>query len=203
MTQMTSKTSSPNRHITRPTAKHFPPRTQLPHSITIEPLRGLGTTWYERSVSYWIRRVVVTIIATALVALWTAIVGAIILHSGPVWSPSFIAVLTAEIVLSLVTGVWQFRKILKRPYHWAGKDGTRATRTGVWAGSLGSLIRAGNVLAGALIAILAFVTYGAMLAMFAISLMPELPLEREARQRLAEELEWQGHGAHGPGKHHH
>lgn len=189
--------------MARPAARRFPPRSQLPRDITIEPLKLFGTTWYERGVSYWLRRVGTTIFSTALLALWTAIVGAVIHHVGPAGSPAFITVLTAEIAFSIATGVWQFRKMWIHPHQWTRRDEERSRTAGAWAGGLGALARAGSVLAGVVFVILAFISYGAVLAMFVISLMPELPLERQARLRLAEELEWHQHRTHGPGKRHH
>lgn len=210
MTQMTSNTSSPNHSITRPAAKRFPPRDQLPQGITIEPLKGLGTTWYERGVSYWLLRVCLTLVITAMVALLTVIVGAVIHQVGPAGSPAFIAVLTAEIVFSIATGIWQFRKSWNNPHRWTSRDKERSKSAGIWAGSLGALIRAGSVLAGVLYVILAFLSYGVILAGFVNSFAPELPLERVARRELAaelelhrEDLEWRRHGAHGPGKRQH
>jgi hypothetical protein len=199
---MTSSTSSEDSEA-QPATRRFPPRDQLPPGVTVERLRGLGTTWYERGFSYWMRRAGTTIGVAALVALWTVIVGAIVHHTGPAGSPAFIAVLTAEVMLSLVTGIWQFRKIWKHPYHWTSRDEDRTRTTGAWAGSLGSLVRTGNVLAGMVIGILALVSYGAILAVFAISLAPELPLEREARQRLTNDLEHYRFLHHDRSSHHH
>lgn len=34
--------------MTEPAARRFPPRDQLPPGVTVDRLRGLGTTWYER-----------------------------------------------------------------------------------------------------------------------------------------------------------
>ena len=34
----------------------LPPRDQLPAGITVTSIRVLGTTWYERSAAYWVRR---------------------------------------------------------------------------------------------------------------------------------------------------
>jgi hypothetical protein len=199
---MTSKASSDN-STTRTAARQFPPRAQLPPGVSVESLPGFGTTWYDRGASYWILRAGIAIFTAALVALWTFIVGAVVHSSGPTGSPAFVAALIAEVVLSIATGIWQFRKIRNRPYRWTGKDRDRTRAAGPWAGSLGSLARAGSVLAGLVIVVLALLTYGAMLAVFALSLMPELPPERQARMRLAAELEWQLHGVHGPGKRKH
>ena len=35
---------------------HWPPRDQLPPGVTVESIRVLGTTWYERGAAYWFRR---------------------------------------------------------------------------------------------------------------------------------------------------
>jgi hypothetical protein len=132
---------------------------------------------------HWERCIGVVIGLAALVALWTVIVGAIIHHAGPAGSPAFIAILTAEIVVSLVTGVWEFRRNWAHPSRWTSRDDDRARTAGAWAGGLGSLIRTGNVLAGFVIGILALLSYGGILAAFVMSLAWELPSERAARQR--------------------
>jgi hypothetical protein len=199
---MTSSTSSEDSKD-QPATRRFPPRDQLPPGVIVERLRGLGTTWYERGGSYWVRRVGATIGLAAMVALWTVIVGAIIHHFGPAGSPGFIAILTAEVMISLVTGVWQFRKSWTHPHRWTSRDEDRARTAGTWAGSLGSLARAGSVLAGLVIGILAFLSYGAILAAFVISFARELPPERAARQRLAENLEHYRFLHHDRSSHHH
>jgi hypothetical protein len=142
---VTSSTSSEDPGAPLAT-RRFPPRDQLPPGVTVEFLRGLGTTWYERGFSYWARRIGVMIGLAAIVALWTVIVGAIIHHAGPAGSPAFIAILTAEIVVSLVTGVWEFRRNWAHPSRWTSRDDDRARTAGAWAGGLGSLIRTGNIL---------------------------------------------------------
>jgi hypothetical protein len=199
---MTSSTSSEDPSAP-PAIRRFPPRDQLPPGVTVEHLRGLGTTWYERGFSYWARRIGATIVLAALVALWTVIVGAIIHHTGPAGSPAFIAILTAEIVVSLVTGVWEFRRNWAHPSPWTSRDDDRTRTAGAWAGSLGSLIRTGNVLAGFVIGILALLSYGGILAAFVMSLARELPSERAARQRFAEELEHYRFLHHDRSSHHH
>jgi hypothetical protein len=166
-------------------------------------LRVLGTTWYERGFSYWARRIGATIAMAAMVALWTVIVGAIIHHTGPVGSPAFIAILTAEIVVSLVTGVWEFRRNWTHPSRRTSRDDDRTRTVGAWAGGLGSLIRTGNVLAGFVIGILALLSYGGILAAFVMSFAPVLPPERAARQRLANDLEHYRFLHHDRSSHHH
>jgi hypothetical protein len=189
--------------MAEPTARRFPPRDQLPPGITVERLRGLDTTWYERGFSYWMRRIGATIGLAAMVALWTVIVGGIIHHAGPAGSPAFIAILTAEIVVSLVTGVWEFRRNWAHPSRWTSRDDDRTRTAGTWAGSLGSLVRTGNVLAGLVIGILALLSYGGILAVFIMSLAWQLPSERAARQRLANDLEHYQFLHHDRSSHHH
>jgi hypothetical protein len=135
--------------------------------------------------------------------LWTVIVGAVVHHSGPAGSPAFIAILPAEIVVSLVTGVWEFRRSWTHPPRWTSRDDGRTRTTGAWAGSLGSLVRTGNVLAGLVIVILVLLSYGGILAAFVISLARELPSERAARQRLVSDLEHYRFLHHDRSSHHH
>lgn len=184
----------------------FPSRVAAADGVPIQPVPGLGTTWYGRGASYWLRRAGFTAGCAALLALWTVIVGAFIHGSGPAGSPAFIAVLTAEIALSLVTGVWQFRRIWTYPAQSPNPDRRSASVAGRAGAGLGALAGGGSVVAGFVLALIALLTYGMMLAVFASSLAPALPVERAARRRLAGELRRHQHHGHGvasqqPGHH--
>ncbi|HEV2634887.1 MAG TPA: hypothetical protein VGX23_07040 [Actinocrinis sp.] len=56
--------------------RRLPPRDQLPESIKIRQLPGLGTTWYERGPAYWIRRLLIALLyVLALLVTGVAAVG--------------------------------------------------------------------------------------------------------------------------------
>lgn len=160
----------------------FPPRDQLPPGVVIPKLPAIGTTWYERGPSYWVRRAAMTIFLAAMLAAWTAMIGAFIRASGPAGSPAFIGVLVAEIVFSLGTGSWLFYRMWKQP--------SQRWMPSVRAVSITA--RVGSVIIIALWGIAVLLSYGLILAVFLRSFTPVLPPERAARTRLADELQ-RGH----------
>jgi MFS family permease len=188
---MTSSTSSED-FAPRLDAGRFPPREQLPHGITVEPLPGLGTTWYERDRAYWARRTGLTILCAVFLAVWTLLIGSFIRDAGPAGSPSFIGMLAAEVVISLTTSSWVFYRSWRHPRIPSDRDSERARMAGGVGTGLGGLGFTGGVagtVTGAMIAVLALFSYGIFLASFVISFAPQLPRERAARRRLARQLE--------------
>lgn len=185
---MTSKTSS-DPLARRGEHARFPPRAQLPPGVMIPRLPAVGTTWYERGFAYWVRRVAVTVLLAAILAAWTALIGAFVRASGPAGSPEFITVLTAEIIISLATGIWMFYRLWKHPSQ-AWRTGWRpAQGTAAGAGTAGILVRAGSAIATVVFVIGVLLTYGLFLALFLRSLVPVQPTEREARRVLADQLQ--------------
>lgn len=155
----------------------------------IPRLPAVGTTWYERGFAYWVRRVAVTVLLAAILAAWTALIGAFVRASGPAGSPEFITVLTAEIIISLATGIWMFYRLWKHPSQ-AWRTGWRpAQGTAAGAGTAGILVRAGSAIATVVFVIGVLLTYGLFLALFLRSLVPVQPTEREARRVLADQLQ--------------
>lgn len=157
----------------------FPPRDQLPPGVLIPKLPAVGTTWYERGLSYWVRRAGATLFLAVMLAAWTAMIGAFVRASGPAGSPAFIGVLVAEVVFSLGTGAWLFYRMWKQPSQ-------------RWMPSVRSVsiaTRLGSVLLIALWGVAVLLSYGLILALFLRSFTPVPPPERAARSRLADELQ--------------
>jgi hypothetical protein len=174
----------------------FPPQSELPPGVTIARLPGVGRTWYRRGFVYWCRRVGGTLVLGIGVTMYVLIIGAVMLAAGPPWSTGFIAVLVAEIVFSLVTGVYAFRQQWRSSLSgpaplvgWRTRAGVGAAYVAFSAGVLGALLMAVSVL----------LTAGFVLASCAIWLVPVPPAERRARRLLAEELAYYHHHGHPPG----
>jgi hypothetical protein len=176
----------------------FPPRSELPPGLKIPRLPALGTTWYERGIAYWSRRIGGLIVLIATAAIYLAIISGLVQAAGPPGSPGFLAVLTTEAVFTAVTGVLVFR------YAWrAGISGqianARAGRNrGAAAASVGLLAASAGTVGAFFIVIGALLSAGAILAVIAGWLLPVLPAEQYARRQLAETLELHGqaHQAH-------
>jgi len=164
----------------------FPPRAGLPPGVTIARLPGLGTSWYERGILYWARRVGNVLLLCTAVATYAAIITGVVLAAGRPGSAGFLAVLSAEIVFSLATGVFSFRHLWRigigRPARPANRGvssaGVSAALGAFWLGGIGALILVVSVV----------LTSGFALAALAIWLVPVPPTERRARGRLTDEL---------------
>jgi hypothetical protein len=164
----------------------FPPRAGLPPGVTIAKLPGLGTSWYERGILYWARRVGNVLMLCIAVAVYAAIITGVVLAAGRPGSPGFLAVLIAEIVFSLATGVFSFRHLWRigigRPARPANggftSAGLSAALGAFWLGGIGALILVVSVV----------LSSGFALAALAIWLVPVPPTERRARRQLADEL---------------
>jgi hypothetical protein len=164
----------------------FPPRAGLPPGVTIARLPGLGTSWYERGILYWARRVGNVLLLCTAVATYAAIITGVVLAAGRPGSAGFLAVLSAEIAFSLATGVFSFRHLWRigigRPARPANRGvssaGVSAALGAFWLGGIGALILVVSVV----------LTSGFALAALAIWLVPVPPTERRARGRLTDEL---------------
>jgi hypothetical protein len=164
----------------------FPPRAALPPGVTIAKLPGLGTTWYERGIAYWARRAGNVLLLCIAVATYAAIITGVVLAAGRPGSAGFLAVLSAEILFSLATGVWSFRHLwrvgISKPARPASRGmasaGASTALSAFWLGGAGALILVVSVV----------LTSGFALAALAIWLLPAPPAERRARGQLADQL---------------
>lgn len=161
----------------------------------MESVPWLGTTWYERGLAYWARRSALTGFAAAILALFTAI---LVLFLQGVYRSSgrhawFYGLLWFEIVLSLATGGYLLYRMIKHPATTTAASLAATRRRIGGAGGLGILARSGFVLAQLLIVLIAALSYGLWTAALVRSLSPVLPVERQARQRMAERLRARGY----------
>jgi hypothetical protein len=175
----------------------FPPRAELPPGVVIPALPALGTTWYERGISYWARRAGGLLLLIVCAACYVAIISGVVQAAGPAGSPGYLAVLTAEAVFTVVSGM-----LLIRHYWRAGVSGqlTRGKTSGGrgTAGGLGLLATSAGPVGAFLIVASALLSAGFVLASLALSLLPVPPAEQSARRQLAEALQQnqKGHSEH-------
>jgi hypothetical protein len=165
--------------------------------VIIARIPGVGRTWYKRGFLYWCRRAGSTLLLAAMVTMYTLIIAGVVLAAGRPGSPGFIAALTAEVVFSLVSGVFAFRHLwriaMTRPTLLTSRRnaaaGAGTAYTAFLAGGLGALLLVVSVL----------LSSGFALAAFAIWLVPVPPAERRARRLLAEELTYYRRHGYPPG----
>ena len=167
----------------------FPPRSQLPRGITVPKIPWVGTTWYERGVRYWVLRLALTVFAAVFLALYT---GILFLFFKGIYQTGrgrgfFWGLLAAEIVYSLITGGWLLIRTVRRP----AVTGTAADNRGMrrlarFGPGVGILAWTGSALAVLFFVLLAALSYGLVLFLFAGSFRPLPPPERQARERLTQ-----------------
>jgi hypothetical protein len=192
---MASPRSSDHRDDASPPARAFPPRPGLPRGISVDKLPWVGTTWYERGLAYWARRLALAAFAAALLALFTVI---LVLFLQGVYRSSgqhawFYGLLCLEIVFSLATGGYLLYRMVKHPAVTAAASLTAARRRVGGAGGIGIAARSGFALAQLVIVLAAALSYGLWTAALLRSLSPLLPPERQARQRMADQLRARGY----------
>jgi hypothetical protein len=184
---MTSSTSS-DPHTTRRGIVRFPPRAELPHDVTVPRLPLLGTSWYERGLLYWIRRIgICAVLALGLVAYLAMVEGAMQAIAKP-GTTGYYALAAGEVVFALVSGILMFRHLWRLGTTGRSLRGgsARYGRAGAGMGALAFSV--GGILAGLLV-LASLATSGIALAAFAISLAPVQPTEQYARRVLAEKLQ--------------
>ena len=155
--------------------------------VWIEPLPWFGTTWYDRGAAYWLRRVAVSLVMLFCIAVLLPFVyGALsaIYNWGTI---PFVITLALMASTGIWTAVWMWRR------WWVdtAKPSRRATGAAAAGGAAaGVLARAGSVLGAAFLVIGALTLVVPLAVLFVLSLGPQLPPERRARQRLE-----QSHGS--------
>jgi hypothetical protein len=174
----------------------LPPRATLPRDVEIPALPGLGVTWYDRGLSYWARRLrmsllwalVLALIAAFDIGLFTAI-----RHSS---RTGFAVFLLVDVALSVALLVWYaFRTV--RLWNTAslpgrGRTPFRPARRRSDA-ALSGFAQFGYGLAVLLVAVALLIFPGFFVLLFLTSLLPESATERHARLWLAERLRERGH----------
>lgn len=162
----------------------FPPRSELPAWAIVQEVPALGTTWYERGLRYWTRRAGLTLFLAVLTPFMAFLTWVVVRSAGPPGSTPFLVVGGVVAAYTVVTFVLTLVVLPRRAGRAAGPP-RGGGRTGA---RLGMAAQAGNALAGLLVGVGAVVTLGFWAGGLVLSLLPTLPAERVARQRLAELL---------------
>lgn len=184
---MTSSTSS-NPLDAQSHRVRLPPRSELPAGVTLERLPLVGTSWYERGVSYWARRIGIAVILAMVVVAYVAAIEAVLQDVSSPGSALYYGLAAAEVIFTIVTGVWVFRRMWRNTLSGKGATQKQAARGGRTGASVGTLaFSMGGVLAG-LIVFSSLLTAGLFLAAFVTWILPMPPAERYARSRIAERL---------------
>lgn len=163
----------------------------------IEPIPFFGTTWYKRGFSYWVRRVIASLLMLLALIVGTLITGGAV--GGIITSKASLAV-KIPILLVIVSAVayssyrafvafFRVEKLKKngdilRPGVDKESAVSRASRYGMAGGALAALARAGSALAAALIVISVVFSFGWFVVMFLWTLQKEYGIEHDARIRL-------------------
>jgi hypothetical protein len=156
----------------------------------------IGTTWYERRLSYWIRRAAWTLVTGALLAVWTVIIGSLLFTLFKPYTGLFYTALAVEIVMTLgmvlvcvAIAKFEGARIARGGGRWQARP-VKVT-VGSVARALGGLIVLMPVMA--VVGAGFFATIGVPLALFLMSLMPVPYSEQGARCRIAAALAREQH----------
>lgn len=165
----------------------------------IEKVPFLGTTWYTRGVAYWFRRVVASILMLMALIAGTIITISLILvivHSRAAIGVKIgaLVVIALAIIYSFVQAFAKFFQVerlrkqarILRPNFDYRNDLVKRRRYGEMAGLLTIAVRAGSLLAGALLVISVIACFGWFVVMFIWTLQKEYGGEHDARLRLEE-----------------
>lgn len=171
----------------------FPPRSQLPRTITVEKVPLLGTTWYERGPRYWLRRVVMVVGALLVLALVAALLWGLF---GAIRQTSVIGfwiALGIETAYSLAVIGYLVMRTARR---WNTLAPARPQPTVRAAGSagavLGTLARSGLLIGQVVLVLATLLFVGLYVAILLAMLTPETIWERPARLALTDRLRSRG-----------
>lgn len=153
--------------------------------MKIESLPLLGTTWYERGFRYWTRRFGVGVLLAACVVVYPVMIEAASEDISPQGTALYDGLAAAEVVFTIATGVWLFRRLWRNSLEGKGATRRDTRRAGRAGGALGPLaFSMGGVLAGLLV-FASLLTAGLFLAIFVSWIVPVPPAEQYARREIA------------------
>ncbi len=150
----------------------------------------LGTTWYDRGLSYWLRRVGLIVMMALVIALVTALLVGLFSAIRQTSLTGFYIALIIEVTYSLAiivfVAVWLARRwnnmgeVQKRPVsiRAAGSAGV----------VVGTLAQSGFLIGQLFLVVGSLLFFGLYVAVFLAMFMPEIFWERPARCRLAKRL---------------
>ena len=171
----------------------FPPRSALPRSIAVEAVPLLGTTWYERGVRYWLRRVAMVVVGAIVLTLVVTLLWGLFSGIRQSSVTAFWIALGVEIAYSAAVVVWFCVRVARRWNDPRPAPRPRAARSAGTAGAvLGTLARAGSVVGAVVLVLGSLVFVGLYVALFLLMLMPVTVWEQPARLAMAERLHTRG-----------
>lgn len=170
-----------------------------PVSPPIEKVPFLGTTWYTRGVAYWFRRSIASILMLigllAGTVITVSLIGVIVESRAAVGLKiGALVVIALAIAYSLVQAFAAFFRVerlrkqarILRPTFDYRSELAKRRRYGTMAGLLAVAVRAGSLLAGALLVVSVIACIGWFVVLFIWTLQKEYGIEHDARVRLEE-----------------
>jgi hypothetical protein len=168
----------------------FPPRDQLPPGTVIEKLPVIGTTWYDRGGSYWVRRGWLFLLMALVVTLTSLLAGGFLIGIKDSSRAGFTGALIAEVVWSLAIigyGLVRTARTWNDPR--PARPLSRKQRDAAASGSaLGTLASAGLAIGQVVLVLGSVLFFGLYVMLLIYTLFPEYPQEHKARLRLAQRL---------------
>lgn len=160
----------------------------MPHppARSIEPIRLLGTTWYERGLRYWLRRMGLSLAYLLFTAVCGALTG-LIVHAfwtqpkAPLAMKWVLTLIVAAVVLASATVT---ARAFNRDYAGGNQGRGKKSNRRLLTASVG-LVGLARLTVGGLLALAlsAFIGFGGAAMMFIYSLRPEFFGEHQARLR--------------------
>lgn len=164
-----------------------------PPKAPVERLPVLGTTWYTRGASYWLRRVAiffVVLFAAACQVFFVGIIFSVIANDSsktPTFRVVALTIVGICVIASLVYWTRWFIRVegRKRRGELAYPDYVpRTSESGALAGGMGAMARSGDSAAGGCVFAAAVLTAGATPYLIVRTLQKEYVYEHDARLRL-------------------
>jgi hypothetical protein len=157
------------------------------HRVAVSPL---GTTWYDRGVAYWLRRVWFVLILVIALAVIAAMVYGLVSAAWQTSSAAGIAVIGVIGSCALASGVWLWRRstpaaIEARALGSEAVSPREVRAAGRLSGVLGAGALAGPMAATAVLVIGGSLVIGPVVVLLLRSLGQQLPQERAERVKLA------------------
>jgi hypothetical protein len=143
----------------------------------------LGTTWQDRGPAYWRRRVGLSVLMLAVLALDVLLVGSFLVGFWQGARTGAIVVGTVIVLFGIVAGVLTWRRAgrIDQAGGVSGRDARLAGRVGA---TTGTLARAGSGLGALVLVVLSIVLVGPIVALVLRTFDRELYVERRAKATL-------------------
>lgn len=171
--------------MTARTSSRLPKLDSLESDVHVPLLPGTGRTWVDRSGSYLLRRAAMSLLWLVLLAFVTLVTVAVLLAYWHRTRAGFVGVLVSLTAYSLAVLAWT---TVATTRHWneARNPATRRPNRTRPAWAHGFLLP--FYLLQQVFIVFSFLTMGLYLYLFVASLLPEPPVERQARLFLLGQL---------------